>query len=120
MGLIAFTTAFEELGRELTTASRAWRLSVFLCSCSEVLVLLNVSRLPLLDGVVEWLDADLLPFKTFPVYGDTSITFIHYDTSGCLFQNAYYIQAFTDVGLSIDTIEVLRGDYITYRPDLEI
>ncbi|WP_160171791.1 hypothetical protein [Endozoicomonas elysicola] len=53
MGLIAFTTAFEELGREPTTASGVGRLSVFLCGCSEVQVLLSVASLPLFAGVVE-------------------------------------------------------------------
>ena len=69
---------------------------------------------------VEWLDGDIVPFKSFPVYGDTSISFIHYNDEGCVFQNTYYIEPFTDVQLNVDSITVYKGDYVSYNPDQEI
>ena len=69
---------------------------------------------------VEWVDGDIVPFKAFPVYNDTSISFIHYDDDDCVFQNTYYIEVFTDVQLNVDTVVVKRGNSITYNPDLEI
>ena len=69
---------------------------------------------------VEWLDGDGVPFKAFPVYNDTSISFIHYNDDGCVFQNTYYIEGYTDVQLNVDSITVYKGDYVSYNPDQEI
>jgi hypothetical protein len=69
---------------------------------------------------IEWVDGDVFPFKAFEVYNDTSISFIHYDSNGCVFQNTYNVESYTDVSLNVDTMVTKRGVFVSYDPDLEI